>query len=55
MLIKIYNKKELKRSLGTGMVVQAFNPITQEIEAGRSEFKVSWVYRASSMTAKLGQ
>ena len=42
------------RHLGTGVinghepgvVAQAFNPSTQEAEAGRFEFKVSLVYKA---------
>jgi hypothetical protein len=34
------------------MVARAYNSITQEAEAGRSEFKASLVYRVSSGTAR---
>jgi hypothetical protein len=38
------------------VVAQAFNPSTQEAEAGRSlEFKASLDYRVSSRTAKATQ
>lgn len=33
-------------------MVHTFNPSTQETEAGRSEFKLSLVYRANFKTAK---
>lgn len=36
-------------NLGPGIL---FNPSTQETEAGRSELKVSLVYRVSSRTAR---
>jgi hypothetical protein len=36
MLTKIYDKKELKKGLPTGVVVHALNPSTQERETGRS-------------------
>lgn len=33
-------------------MTQDFNPSTQEVEAGRSEFEVSLAYRVNSRTAK---
>jgi hypothetical protein len=33
-------------------VAYAFNTSTQEVEAGRSEFKASLIYRESSKTAR---
>jgi hypothetical protein len=35
------------------VVVHAFNPSTQEAEAGVSEFKASLVYRVSPRTARI--
>jgi hypothetical protein len=37
------------------VVVHAFNPSTQEAEAGRSEFEASLVYRVSSRIARATQ
>jgi hypothetical protein len=37
------------------VLTQAFNTSTREAEAGRSEFKASLVYRASSRTARATQ
>jgi hypothetical protein len=36
-------------------MAHAFNPSTEEAEAGSSEFNTSLVYRASSRTAKATQ
>ena len=38
-----------------GMVAHAFNPSTQEAEAGESEFEASLVYKVSSRTARARQ
>jgi hypothetical protein len=37
------------------MVAHAFNPSTQEAEAGESEFEASLVYKVSSRTARARQ
>jgi hypothetical protein len=37
------------------VVAHAFKPITQEAEAGRSEFKASLFYRVSSRTTRVTQ
>jgi hypothetical protein len=37
------------------VVVHAFNPSTQEAEAGLSEFKASLVYKVSSRTTRATQ
>ena len=41
MLTKIYNEKEVKKSLCSGMAICTCNPSTQETGMQISEFKVS--------------
>jgi hypothetical protein len=50
------NKLKLKYANSPGVVVHAFNPSTQEAEAGGfSEFEASLVYRVSSRIARATQ
>jgi hypothetical protein len=48
-------KRELKNILGVGLVLMSLIPELRRKEIQISEFKVSFVYRASSKTAKLKQ
>ncbi|EGV97629.1 hypothetical protein I79_014964 [Cricetulus griseus] len=40
---------------GMGVVEHAFSPSTREVEAGRSEFEASLVYKVSSRAARAKQ
>jgi hypothetical protein len=51
-LASISDVKETKGKTLLAVVVHTFNPSTQRVEAGRSEFQASLAYRVSSRTAR---